>query len=350
MSSTAITARHIQTERLKTHLLEIGPTDGKPVVLVHGNVSSSHFFEGVLTNAPAGYRVIAPDLRGYGDSETKPVDATRGVRDRSDDLHSLLMALDLSGPIALAGWSMGGGVVMQYLLDHPAMVNRLILIAPVSPYGFGATKGLDGELVTADAAGAGGGAANAEFVKALAANDRGSASQVSPRNVMNAFYYKPPFRVAPDREDRLVAAMNQTAIGEANYPGDLRPSAQWPMLAPGDHGVLNTMAPTHFNVSALADFVPKPPVLWVRGADDQIVSDTSFFDLAFLGQLGAVPGWPGANVYPPQPMVSQTRAVLEKYKTNGGQYQEVVYQQCGHSPHIEKAAEFEQALWEFVGG
>jgi pimeloyl-ACP methyl ester carboxylesterase len=77
-------------------------------------------------------------------------------------------------------------------------------------------------------------------------------------------------------------------------------------------------------------------VLWIHGADDQIVSDTSLLDFGFLGQLGAVPGWPGAEIYPPQPMKTQIRAVLEKYKANGGQYQEVVLSDCGHSPHIEK--------------
>ncbi len=350
MSSTSITSRHIQTERLNTHILESGPIDGTPVLLVHGNVSSSRFFEAILADVPTGYRVIAPDLRGYGDSETKPVDATRGVRDWSDDLHSLLEALDITGPIALAGWSLGGGVVMQYALDHPTRVSHLILIAPASPYGFGATMGVDGTLVTPDAAGAGGGGANADFVKLLAANDMSGDSQVAPRNVMNNFYFKPPFRVDPAEEDRLVAAMNQTATGVDNYPGDLRPSAHWPMVAPGDRGVLNTIAPIHYNLSTFAEINPKPQILWVRGADDQIVSETSLFDLAFLGQIGAVPGWPGMDACPPQPMISQTRALLEKYKANGGAYREVVYADCGHSPHIEKAVEFAQALWEFVGG
>jgi hypothetical protein len=53
---------------------------------------------------------------------------------------------------------------------------------------------------------------------------------------------------------------------------------------------------------------PKPPVTWVRGDRDVIVSDTSLFDLAYLGKLGAVPGWPGDDECPPQPMVAQTRA------------------------------------------
>lgn len=341
------TSRAIQTSRLHTHFLERGPTQGEPVVLVHGNVSSCRFFEELLMALPAEVRAIAPDLRGYGESETKAVDASRGVRDWSDDLHSLFETLGLAG-VHLLGWSLGGGVVMQYAIDHPERVKSLTLMAPVSPYGFGATKGLHGELVTADGAGAGGGAANPEFVKLVAAKERGSESPFAPRNVMNAFYFKPPFRVAPDVEDRLVAAMNSTAVGEDNYPGDLRPSSNWPLIAPGTRGVLNTLAPTNFNVSHFAAINPKPPVLWVRGAEDQIVSDTSFFDLAFLGQVGAVPGWPGAELCPPQPMVSQTRAVLEQYQANGGRYEEVVFLACGHSPHLEKEVEFQQRFFEFL--
>jgi pimeloyl-ACP methyl ester carboxylesterase len=90
----------------------------------------------------------------------------------------------------------------------------------------------------------------------------------------------------------------------------------------------------------------KVPILWIRGDSDQIVSDSSFFDFGTLGQLGYVPGWPGAEVYPPQPMVSQMRAVLDRY----GLYQEVVIADAGHSPHVEKPAEFMAAFLPFVEG
>ncbi len=66
-------------------------------------------------------------------------------------------------------------------------------------------------------------------------------------------------------------------------------------------------------------------------------------------EFGAVPGWPGAEVYPPQPMKTQMRAVLEKYKANGGQYQEVLLADCGHSPHIEKQEEMLKLFTEFIG-
>jgi pimeloyl-ACP methyl ester carboxylesterase len=105
------------------------------------------------------------------------------------------------------------------------------------------------------------------------------------------------------------------------------------------------MAPNHFNVAAdLVAVGSKPPITWVRGDQDAIVSDTSFFDLAYLGSLGVVPGWPGAEACPPQPMVGQTRAVLERY----GPYTEVVYPNCGHSPHVERPVEFAAELMKLL--
>lgn len=72
------------------------------------------------------------------------------------------------------------------------------------------------------------------------------------------------------------------------------------------------------------------------------------FDLANLGALGALPGWPGSETHPPQPMVTQTRAVLDRYATAGGSYDEIVIADAGHSPHIEKPAEFSAALEEIL--
>jgi pimeloyl-ACP methyl ester carboxylesterase len=115
-------------------------------------------------------------------------------------------------------------------------------------------------------------------------------------------------------------------------------------VAPGTRGVLNTMAPTHFRIDDLHTLEHKPPITWIRGEADQIVSDTSVYDLAYLGSVGAVPGWPGADVAPPQPMIAQTRAVLDRYARSGGAVTEVVIEDAGHSPHVERPAEFVAAL------
>jgi hypothetical protein len=85
-----------------------------------------------------------------------------------------------------------------------------------------------------------------------------------------------------------------------------------------------------------------PAVLFVHGngADDVIVSDTSLYDLAYLGSLGAVPGWPGPQAWPPQPTVAQTRAVLDGYAAAGGSYREVVIEDAGHGPHLDQPERF----------
>ena len=117
-----ITARRVPTTRLTMNVLERAGDrpDGIPVVLVHGNVSSSLFWQETMQALPQEYRVLAPDLRGFGQTDTAPVDASRGLRDFADDLHGLLEALQLA-PAHVVGWSMGGGVAMQYALEHPVL-------------------------------------------------------------------------------------------------------------------------------------------------------------------------------------------------------------------------------------
>ncbi len=111
--------------------------------------------------------------------------------------------------------------------------------------------------------------------------------------------------------------MLTTATGDGNYPGTSSASESWPGFGPGDSGVLNTMGPTQFNVSGIVDLDIKPPILWIHGDADAIVSDASFFDFNHFGSLGAIPGWPGSEAAPAQPMITQTRAVLDRYAENG---------------------------------
>lgn len=343
-----IVAHTVTTPRLTANVLE-RPAEGDPsstVVFVHGNVSSSLFFMPTMLALPAGVRALAVDLRGFGDSETLPVDATRGLRDFADDVVSVLDALGL-GAVHLVGWSMGGGVVSTILLEHPERVLSLTLEAPVSPYGFGGTHGPDGARNDADGAGTGGGGANPDFVARLQAGDADSVEQTSPRGVFRAAYTAKPEAQA-ELEDLWVQSMLSTRTGVDNYPGDSVPSANWPGFAAGTRGVLNTMAPQYFDVSGIADLAVKPPILWIHGDKDAIVSDGSFFDLNMLGQVGVIPGWPGADVAPPQPMKVQTRAVLDRYRANGGTYREVALPEAGHAPHLDEADAFVAELVQLI--
>ncbi len=77
---------------------ESGLEDGVPVVLLHGNLSTGRFYEHLFADAPERYRLIAPDMRGFGDTERVPIDATRGLRDWADDTHALLRGARTSPP------------------------------------------------------------------------------------------------------------------------------------------------------------------------------------------------------------------------------------------------------------
>lgn len=366
-----INQKKIKTERLETAYLESGTNSGDLLVLLHGNVSSSEFYRLLIPTLPQSYHIVAPDMRGFGSSETAPIDATRGVKDFSDDLRAFLQKISTPGKkIHLMGWSAGGAVIMQYLMDYPGTVHSLTLQAPMSPFGFGGTKntGLTLEACAPDFAGSGGGTTALPFVDCLRTRD-GEIPSTQPegaqcnvqshaRATMNGFYFKPVDGktllqrgiISKETEDAFTESMYNTKLGDDNYPGNLTPSVNWPMVAPGDRGMNNAISPKYCNLSAFVQVSSKIPVLWIRGEDDQIVSDTSFLELNYLGSLGYVPGWPGAATHPPQPMVTQMRSVLEAYKTNGGSYEEKVFKNCGHSPHIEQQTEFVNELTKFLAG
>jgi len=344
--------RTVHANGIDQAYLEWGPADGIPVLLIHGNCSSAAFWEPFvrrLVAARPDLHIVAPDLRGYGHSQAAPVDATRGLRDFADDVAALVDVV--FGPDArpvVAGHSMGGGVAMQLLIAHPSRVAGLLLEAPVSPYGFGGTRDVHGTLTTPDFAGTGAGTANPGFVARLAAKDRTDEDPASPRQVLRTVYVADPASLGDD-EEALLDSVLSTVVGEGNYPGDSTTSPNWPGMAPGTRGVLNAMSPKYFSVADDLVVLPvKPPVVWVHGDRDAIVSDATLFDFAQLGKLGLVPGWPGEEACPPQPMVAQTREVLERYAAQGGSFTEVLLEGCGHSPHIERPAEFLDALIKLI--
>jgi len=224
------------TDRLRVHWIESGPADGVPVVLLHGNLSTGRFFEHLMPGAPAGLRLIAPDMRGFGDTERVPIDATRGLRDWADDAAALLDALGITRPVHLAGWSTGGAAIAAFAADRP--VASLTFIDPVSPYGYGGVR-REGTPCCPDYAGSGGGTGSPDLTRRIAEGDRSSDDPASPRNVMNTSYWSPEHREPADREEILLGEILKSQTGDDGYPGDLVPTENWPTVAPGTRGILN---------------------------------------------------------------------------------------------------------------
>ena len=344
-----ITPNTITSDRLTTRVLFSGPEGGQPVLFLHGNASSATWWEEAMTTLPAGFRGIAPDQRGYGSADPqKKIDATRGMGDLAEDAMALLNSLDIDRA-HVVGSSLGGVVVWRLMMDYADRLLTVTQVAPGSPYGFGGTKDVAGTPCYEDYAGSGAGLINPEFVQRIASGDRSLEAPVSPRAALRSLVFKPGF--IPEREDAIVEALLSMHLGEQAYPGDAVPSPNWPFTAPGVWGPNNALSPKYLtDVERLYQTTHKPPVLWIRGADDLTVSDTAAADPGALGAAGVIPGWPGMDVYPPQPMLAQTRAVLERYGASGGSYQEVVLEDCAHAPYIEKVAAFNEAFHAHVDG
>ena len=233
----------------------------------------------------------------------------------------------------------------MYALDRP--VASLTFIDPVSPYGFGGTR-RDGTPVFPDYAGSGGGTGSLEFAQKIKEGDRSSDGQLAPRNVINSSYWSAGHREPPEREEMLLGEVLKSVIGDDGYPGDFVTSPNWPGVAPGTRGIINALSPKYCDWSGITGLDPKPPVLWTHGDADIVVSDSSAWDLANLGALGVVPGWPGAEAFPVQEMVSQIRDVLSRYRESGGQVKMEMFPGSGHFPVADAAEAWRKSYFSFL--
>ena len=331
----------IDTETIRTAYYRSGEGKERKLLVLHGNYSSSVFFMPLMPSLEDRYDVVVPDMRCFGHSETRPIDATRGYRDWSDDVYAFCKAIGWERFILL-GWSMGGDVAMQFVIDHPGMAEKLVLVAPGSPYGFGGTKDEEGTPHTPLGLGSGAGTANPMLTFTGMIGDTSFI-----RNMMYKYLFKEPFRMSPEWEALFVETISGVKVGTDYYPGNYQATWKWPYVVAGDKGILNTMSPKYGRLDAFLEVEPKPPILWIRGDDDQVVSDHSMLEFGNLGRIGLIPGWPGEQSYPAQPMVKQTRYFLDRYRDRGGKYIELVIP-GGHVCILESPLQFVTALDVFA--
>src|SRR5215204_4463501 len=106
---------------------------GSPtVVLEAGSGNSAETWVGVQPEVARFTRVCSYDRAGLGQSDPAPT-GVRTVQDSVDDLHALLAAADISGPIVLVGHSLGGLIVRLYTSQYPDDVAGLVLIDGMPP-------------------------------------------------------------------------------------------------------------------------------------------------------------------------------------------------------------------------
>jgi len=105
----------------------------KVFVLIHGNMSSGVHYKPFIDRMRNEYRIIAPDMRGFGDSSYKtPIN---GLEDLGTDILDLLDALNIQ-KYYLVGWSTGGAIAMDIAAKRQNSVEKLILVESCSYRGY----------------------------------------------------------------------------------------------------------------------------------------------------------------------------------------------------------------------
>lgn len=199
---------YVQAGPIRMHYLEFGDKNGPVVVFLHGsgpgNSAWANFSGNVNAFADAGYRVLAPDMIGFGYTD-KPLDLGDYTLDLfCDTLMAGLKEMGVSS-CSFVGNSLGGGVAIQIALKNPEFVEKLVLMGP------GCLEPQDAYWTMPGIA------------KMMAANKAG-ISQDTQGDVMRLFTYDPKhvtdelismrWAIAEDQPKEVLTTMKTPALGE----------------------------------------------------------------------------------------------------------------------------------------
>jgi pimeloyl-ACP methyl ester carboxylesterase len=119
------------SQRLRLHYVDYGSPDRPLLVLIHGGRDHARNWDFVAARLRKRYHVIAPDLRGHGDSAWA-YGSQYSMPDFLLDLHQLLRHLD-APPAVLVGHSLGGAIALQYAGVYPDHVSKVVAIEGLGP-------------------------------------------------------------------------------------------------------------------------------------------------------------------------------------------------------------------------
>src|SRR5437764_2943066 len=126
MSSVTSAAQVVRVNGIELAYQVAG--DGEPLILLHGGFGSVEMFGPNVDLLAAGHRVIGVDLQSHGRSPA--VDRTMRFETMADDIAALIESVGLERA-AIMGFSLGGGVALRIAIQHPELVERLVLVSTV---------------------------------------------------------------------------------------------------------------------------------------------------------------------------------------------------------------------------
>ncbi len=125
------TSHSFISQRLRLHYADWGNADAPPLLLVHGGRDHCRSWDWVAQELCKDWHVIAPDLRGHGDSAWSPdghYEMTAFVYDLAQLIHQLNLA-----PVTIVAHSMGGNISTRYAGLYPENVRKLVSIEGLGP-------------------------------------------------------------------------------------------------------------------------------------------------------------------------------------------------------------------------
>ncbi|MGH8014552.1 MAG: alpha/beta fold hydrolase, partial [Candidatus Binataceae bacterium] len=126
------TSHFYYSQRLKLHYVDWGNYEKPIAILVHGGRDHCRNWDWVALDLRGHFHVIAPDLRGHGDSDWA-IGGSYSVTDHVLDLGQLIDALNPSRPVVLVGHSLGAAVVLQRAGVFPDTVKAVVAIEGLGP-------------------------------------------------------------------------------------------------------------------------------------------------------------------------------------------------------------------------
>ncbi len=269
------------------------------VILVHGNFSSSVYYKPILDRLPSNVHAYAPDLRGYGDSTY--INRILSMKDFSRDIKLFMDALGIESA-TIIGWSLGGNVSMELAAHYPAKVEKLVLINSGSHKGYPVfKKDATGKMI---------------FGEVYSSADEMANDPVQVKPLMDAqfaknfAFVKYIFDITiytvnkPTEEDNLLyinETMKQVNLPDADYALASQNMSSEPNFYKSGENTIHRI---------------KAPVLHFWGTKDITVPET---------------------------MVQDNINALTTQSTY------IKFENCGHSPLVDKPDELVTSIFEFIG-